>query len=191
MKPIDRSEVLELGAYEQIRERFRARVIAEKKRRRVEIGDHISALFENRDTVLHQIQEMLRTERITQGSAIAHEIETYNALIPSEGELSVTFFIEYPEAAQRDRMLVELAGIESAMWFEAGGERAQIRGEKRGDRTDRTTAVHYTRIPLGPKALAALRAGQGPVKIGVAHPKYTAEATLSGDTLAALRDDLA
>jgi hypothetical protein len=190
MKKIERSELLELGAYEQIRDRFRARVIAEKKRRRLEVGDHISVLFENRDTVLHQIQEMLRTERITAEAAIQHEIETYNQLIPSQGQLSATFFIEYTEAEERDRMLVELAGIESAIWFEAGGERAAIEGEKRGDRTDRTTAVHYTRIPLGQRALAALRDRRGPVKIGITHPKYTAEAVLSDDTLAALSEDL-
>jgi hypothetical protein len=190
MRPIERSELLELGAYEQIRDRFRARVIAEKKRRRLEIGDHISVLFENRDTVLHQIQEMLRTERITQESAIQHELETYNQLIPGEGELSATFFIEYTDASERDRMLVELAGIEQAMWFEAGGERAQIQGEKRGDRTDRTTALHYTRIPLGERALAALREARGPAKIGVTHPSYSAEVLLPEATLEALRADL-
>lgn len=87
-------------------------------------------------------------------------------------------------------MLIELAGIEQAMWFEAGGERAQIRGEKRGDRTDRTTALHYTRIPLGERALAALREARGPAKIGVTHPSYSAEVLLPEATLEALRADL-
>src|SRR5689334_6801955 len=108
MRPIERSEILGLGPYEQIRDRFRARVIDEKKARRVALGEHLTVVFENRDTVLLQIQEMLRTERITTESAIAHEIETYNELVPAEGELSVTLFVEIPDKETRDRLLVEL-----------------------------------------------------------------------------------
>ena len=76
---------------------------------------NMTALFENRDTALHQIQEMLRTERITAEPGIRHEIETYNELVPGERELSVTFFIEYPEREERERMLVELAGVKDAL----------------------------------------------------------------------------
>src|SRR5690349_24506610 len=96
MRPIERSEVLPIGEYEAIRERFRARVITEKRPRRVRIGEHLSAVFENRDSVMLQIQEMLRTERITSEHAVMHEIETYNDLIPGSDELSVTLFVEIP-----------------------------------------------------------------------------------------------
>jgi hypothetical protein len=190
MRPIERSEVLDLGAYEHVRERFRARVIDEKKRRRVALGSNMTALFENRDTALFQIQEMLRTERITAEPGIFHEIETYNDLVPADGELSVTFFIEYPEKEERDRMLVELCGVEECFWLEAGGERAAFVSAKRGEDESRTTTVHYAKVPLGERALEALRAGRGPVSIGVAHPKYTAQTELSPQTIAALRDDL-
>jgi hypothetical protein len=190
MKPVDRSELLDLGAYEEVRERFRARIIEDKRRRRVALGPNMTVLFENHDTALYQIQEMLRTERITQEKAIAHELETYNDLVPGKDELSATFFIEYAEREERDRMLVELAGVEHTLWFEAGGERCEIHAENRGERTDRTTTVHYTKIPLGPRALAALSAGQSPVKVGVSHPKYTAETVLSPATVQALRGDL-
>ncbi len=78
---VERSEVLPLGEYEAVREPFRARVIEEKKRRRVKLGDRVTVLFESHDTVLLQVQEMLRTERISRENAVAHEIETYNALL--------------------------------------------------------------------------------------------------------------
>ena len=65
MRLIERSEILPIGEYELIRPHFRARVVEAKRPRRVALGEHISALFENRDSVLLQIQEMLRTERIT------------------------------------------------------------------------------------------------------------------------------
>ena len=51
-------------------------------------------VFENHDTVLLQIQEMLRTERITAEAGILHELETYNELVPGPGELSATLFVE-------------------------------------------------------------------------------------------------
>src|SRR5277367_2857405 len=97
MQLIQRNEILPLGDYEAIRPRFRARVIDEKKARRVKLGDHLSAIFENRDSVLLQIQEMLRTERITAEPAIHHEIETYNDLVPARGQVSLTLFVEIPD----------------------------------------------------------------------------------------------
>jgi len=93
MRPIQRDEVLPIGEYETLRERFRSRIIEEKRPRRVRVGEHISVVFENRDSVLYQIQEMVRTERITSEHAILHEIETYNDLIPGEGQLSLTLFV--------------------------------------------------------------------------------------------------
>src|SRR5258708_15574595 len=97
MKRIERNEVLDIGSYEPLRETFRRRIIELKRVRRVAVGANITALFENHDTVLYQIQEMLRTERITREDAMLHEIETYNELIPVPGELSATLFLEYPE----------------------------------------------------------------------------------------------
>ena len=115
MRAIERSEILGLGDYEMVRPHFRPRVIAEKKPRRVELGEHIAAVFENRDSVLLQIQEMLRTERITAEPAIVHEIATYNELIPAAGQLSVTMFVQIPDRALRDRLLAEWAGLEDAL----------------------------------------------------------------------------
>ena len=89
MKPVDRGEILGLAEYEAVRERFRARVIAEKKLRRVQLGPKATAVFENHDTMLMQIQEMLRTERITRPAAVQHEIDTYNEIVPGTGRALV------------------------------------------------------------------------------------------------------
>ncbi len=190
MKPVARSELLDLGAYEEIRDRFRARVIAGKRARRVALGDHMTVLFENHDTVLYQIQEMLRTERITGEKAIQHELDTYNALVPGKHEISATIFIEYVEREQRDRMLAALAGVEDRFYVRVGDERLPVIGEKRGDRTDRTTAVQYARFPLTPAAVAALQQRTAPVRLGVEHPAYSAEVELGAETLGALAEDL-
>src|SRR5580704_1128108 len=94
MKPVQRDEVLGFADYETIRDRFRARVIEEKRARRVLVGDRVSAVFENHDTVLLQIQEMIRTERISRPAAVQHEIDTYNQHIPGKDELFATVMIE-------------------------------------------------------------------------------------------------
>jgi hypothetical protein len=189
MKPIERAELLDLGAYEQVREPFRARVIAAKKARYVALGKNITVLFENRDTVLFQIQEMLRTERITNEKAIAHELDTYNELMPGRSELSATVFIEYPERDERERMLVALAGIEDDFYVEAGGERAAVTPDRRGTDTSRTMAVQYVKFSLGEAARAAISTKRGPVVLGVAHPEYSATTALPEATLASLADD--
>src|SRR5690242_18709922 len=122
MKPIQRNEILGLGEYEAIREQFRTRVIEAKRSRRVAVSDIVTVTFENRDSVLLQIQEMLRTERITSEDGILHELETYNDLIPTGDQLSITLFVEIPEKEVRDEMLVKLAKLEDHVFLDVGGE---------------------------------------------------------------------
>ena len=192
MVPIQRSEILPIGEYEAIRPHFRARVIEEKRPRRVKIGDHISAVFENRDSVLLQIQEMLRTERITSEAAILHEIETYNDLLPGERQLSVTLFVEIPEKEVRDRMLVELVGLEETIAIEIDGERFPIQGKRADSYIEgRTTAVHYLKATLSPEATSRVAGEGAKVAIVVTHPKYDTRVDLGRATIAKLAEDLA
>jgi hypothetical protein len=189
MKPVTRSELLDLGAYEQVREHFRARVLAVKRPRYVSLGPAMTLLFENRDTVLFQVQEMLRTERITSEKAILHELETYNELLPGDHELSATVFIEFPEREERERMLIALAGVEDDFYVAAGGERVPVIPDRRGTEPDRTMAVQYVKFPLSASAEQALKSGGAPFSVGVEHPAYRAEVVLPPETVASLRDD--
>jgi hypothetical protein len=172
-----------------VRERFRARVIAVKRARYVSLGPAMTLLFENRDTVLFQVQEMLRTERITSEKAILHELETYNELLPADHELSATVFIEYPERDERERMLIALAGVEDAFYVAAGGERVPVIPDRRGTEPDRTMAVQYVKFPLSASVEQALKSGNAPFSVGVEHPAYRAEVVLPPETVASLRDD--
>src|SRR5262249_21994711 len=158
----------------------------EKRVRRVALGEHLTAVFENRDTVLLQIQEMLRTERITTESAILHEIETYNDLIPARGQLSVTLFVEIAERELRERMLLELAGLEDALALEIDGVPSPLRGKREGALPDRTTAVHYLKVELSAEAQAGIRSGQAAVALVAAHPRYAARAELPPGTVTKL-----
>jgi len=189
VRPLARSELLDLGAYEEVRERFRARVIGMKRARYVALGPAMTVLFENRDTALFQVQEMLRTERITNEKAILHELSTYNELVPGDHELSATIFVEYPDKDERERMLTALAGVEDDFYLMAGAERLPVSPDRRGTEPDRTMAVQYVKFPLTPAAEALLRSGGSPLRLGVEHSAYQAEVVLPPQTVASLRDD--
>jgi hypothetical protein len=191
MKLVDRGEILGLAEYEAVRERFRARVIAEKKLRRVQLGPRATAVFENHDTMLMQVQEMLRTERITRPAAVQHEIDTYNEIVPGPDELSCTVMIEIVDKAERDAFLQAALGFEKHVWLVAGSERVPARAIDRGAPQDRTTAVHYLKFALPPSVAAALRsAAPTELVLEVDHPAYTARAVFPKATLASLAEDL-
>ena len=190
MRKVERGELLGLAEYEQIREHFRKRIIEDKRARRIALGPNMTLLFENHDTALFQIQEMLRTERITAEAGIEHELATYNELVPGDRELSASAFIEYGEHDERDRMLVELAGVEESFYVSVGAERFAATTHARGERTDRTTAVHYLKFPLSEAATTAIVEGTAPVSVGVSHKAYSAETKLEPATLASLAEDL-
>jgi hypothetical protein len=198
MKPIERGEILGLAEYEKIRDRFRDRVIQLKKRRRMQIGAIVSAVFENRDTVLLQIQEMLRTERITRPAAIDHEIATYNELLPGPGELSCTLMVEIPDKAERDAFLTAAVGLEKHVWLKAGTLRVAARSIDRGEGSrERTTAVHYLKFALPKPLVKALQgAAEGTetlthLELVIDHPTYAEEAILPAETILELGQDLA
>ncbi len=191
MEPIQRDEILPLGEYERIRPQFRARVIAEKKPRRIVASDILSATLENRDTVLLQIQEMLRAERITSEAGIAHEIETYNELLPGPDQISMTLFVEIADAAERERMLEALAGLERHVVLEVDGEPAAgVSKDRTAEGYTRTTAVHYFKFQLSEGAARALRAGTASAALRITHPAHDVRAALSPETLRALSNDV-
>lgn len=191
MRKVDRSELLDLGAYEQIRERFRNRVIASKQIRRLQLGPHMSLVFENHDTMLLQIQEMIRTERITDERAIQHELQTYNELLPGTGQLSATLFIEYEDPAQRSDMLRRFASLREQVMLRVGDVHARGRFALHfGEEMDRLPAVNYLTFELDAGAAARLSDPNGTATLIVDHPDYAVSIALSTQLRAELAHDL-
>jgi len=190
MKKIDQSEILGLGAYEEIRDRFRARIIALKKDRRVSVGDRVTLVFENRDTLLFQIQEMLRAERITAEHAVQAEIDVYNPLLPDTGELSATLFVEITDSARIREDLHGLVGIDEHVALVIGDRHVPARFEPGRSTEERLASVQYIRFPVGPSARAALLDPATKVTLAIDHPRYTHEVALSPAMRQSLADDL-
>jgi len=186
MRPIERAEVLDLGAYEQIRPHFRDRLIAQKKHRRISVGDHMTFIFENRDTVLLQIQEMLRTERITSESGIRHEIDTYNTLVPGDGELFATLMIEYQDPDERSEALAKLADLSSHVRLVIGDRVAEAQFEALpGEEESRLPAVNYLRFKVGEVA-----EGESSFRLEITHPFYAHAVELPSPLRRELQSDL-
>ncbi len=188
MRHVSAAEIKSLADYELEREHWRPQVMALKDRRRVRVGGHLTFLFENHDTVRYQIQEMIRIEKMVKPAEIAHEVETYNELIPAEGELSASLLLEYETPAERDVRLRELLGLEEHIWLVAGDlAPVQATFDQRQISTVRVSAVQYLKFRLTPEQAAQFPHG---AKIVIDHPKYQAERALAASELAELYQDL-
>jgi uncharacterized protein DUF3501 len=190
MKKIVLDDILGFTAYEKVREEFRREIIERKKLRRVSVGQNISLLFENRDTVIFQIQEMLRAERITDLDKIREEIAVYNELIPNPGELSATLFIEIEDQTHLRDELLQFLGIDDAVMFKVGELQIPGRFEEGRSKEDKISAVQYVRFPFSAAARQAFIAG-APAKIVIDHANYRASNVLSAAVQGSLAQDLA
>ncbi len=183
--------------YEKVREAMRASIIALKQRRRVGLGDNLTLLFENRQTVSFQIQEMVRTERIVDPAKIQAEIDAYAPLLPGPGQLSATLFIEIPGIAtlppEEARAAVNrFQGIDQGCVFlEVGGRRVGARFEGGHSNEEKLAAVQYLRFEVGSELQRALADPAVPARLAVSHPRYAAEQRLPAELRAELLQDLA
>jgi hypothetical protein len=188
MQTVTIEEIKNIADYEVEREAWRPQVMTLKDRRRVRVGGHLTFLFENRDTVRYQIQEMMRIERIVKAEDIAREVETYNELIPGPGQLSASLLIEYGTPEERDVHLRELLGIEKHVWLVVGDAApAPATFDARQISTDRVSAVQYIKFLLSPEQVARFPQGAA---IRVDHPRYAFDRALTAAELAELAADL-
>jgi Protein of unknown function (DUF3501) len=174
---IERGSLLSLEAYARQRGDFRARVIAHKKNRKVELGDHVALAFEDELTIRYQIQEMLRIERVFEEDGIQGELEAYNPLVPDGRNFKATMMIEYPDPAERKRMLARLKGVEDRVWVRVEGfERVYAVADEDLEREneEKTSSVHFLRFELSEPMAQALKQG-AQLAVGVDHPECRAE----------------
>lgn len=190
MEPLRVDEVRPPDLYEPVRSQARRQLIELKRDRRIAVGDLLSVVFENRETVRGIVEELLRAERIQAPDRIAEELDVFNTLIPAERELSGTLFIELTDPAELLSRLAALRGIEAAVHLEVGGDRVERVFEEGRSRDDRTSSVHYLRFRLTGPQRAAFLSGGFDVAIVAEHESYRARAVLTERQRAALGADL-
>jgi hypothetical protein len=182
------SDIVPLDEYERKRPVLRRQIIELKDIRRVPLGDRISVVFENFQTMLWQTQEMLRAERITDPALIQEEIDTYNDLVPDANELKATLFIELPDSQNIPRDLPPFIGVEERVSLSFGLHTVHAEAEPGRSTEEKTATVHYLRFPFTPEQAAAF--GSGPAWLSVDHVNYSASTELSEPTVQSLAEDL-
>jgi Protein of unknown function (DUF3501) len=187
------TDVLDLRAYERVREGYRAAVIARKRDRRVALGPVMTLVFESVDTVRFQVQEMARAEKIISDEAIQVELDIYNRLLPAPGELSATVFIELTSDEALREWLPRLVGIERQLGIDIGGDLVASVPEADHSaaltRETVTPAVHYVRFEFTESQVAAF-AETGEVSLVATHPAYEARTELPPGVRRELLGDL-
>jgi hypothetical protein len=177
--------------YAEIRDEFRRRIIALKRDRRIAVGDRVTLVFENFDTILFQTQEMLHAERITDLDRVREELEVYNELLPAENELSATMLIEITDQPDIAAVLQRLIGIDEHLSMHVGDASFAARFEPGRSTAEKLSAVQYVRFALDEPAVQAFVSGKVPIEIRIDHPNYEARTTLTPGQRASLAGDLA
>lgn len=189
---ITRDDLMSLEQYAEKRPEFRQQVLAHKKHRQVLLGPNATLYFEDRLTLLYQIQEMLRIEKIFEADGINEELEAYNPMVPSGRNFKATFMIEYTDPEVRAVQLGKMVGIEDLVWMQVAefDKVWAIADEDLERSTDtKTSAVHFMRFEIADEMVDALKNGAD-WKIGVQHPVYTYDLTIEGATRDSLLNDL-
>ncbi len=178
MNQLTRDDLIAPDEYERQREAYRQSIIELKRRRRIGIGDKITVVFENRETLRFQIQEMIRVERIVDSQKVQEELDVYNALLPASGELSATLLIELTDADTMKHWLDLFMGLDHGqkVGLRAGGE--IVYGEFEGGHSHDTkiSAVHFVRFRPTPAMVTALGDQAVRVALSVRHAGYEADA---------------
>jgi len=183
--------ILNIAEYEKQRPEYRARMIEAKKNRRVHVGPVMTFVFENRDTVLFQIQEMMRVERMVHAEQIQHEIDTYSRLLPSHDELSATLLIEITEKEKIRSTLDSLVGLpEHCVYLVIGENENEAMFDEEQSEEGRISAVQYIRWKLDEQEIERLRFGQADVSLLIRHPNYHHFTRLTNEQREAIARDI-
>jgi hypothetical protein len=182
MRKVQRSELVDYQTYNDRREQTRARIMEVKRPRRVHVGEHLTFLFENTDTIRYQIQEMMRAERIVREADIQQELDTYNAVLGDAGELGCALLVEINDREERERRLREWRGLPDRVYIRCDdGSRVRPAVDRAQISEEKISAVQYLKFALGDRR---------PVAVGCDLPGVEAETALDDEQRAALEADL-
>ena len=192
MRKLTNADIKDLRAYERERKDFLAEIIGMKKQRRIPLGELMTIVFENAATMRFQIQEMARAEKMLRDEQIEHEIETYNELIPNDGELVGTLFIEITDTNRLQEWLPKLTRIQDYVAVDVGNELVvaeEIDLERLTREEEITSTVHYLRFRFTDAQRQAFAVG--PVALVVNHPNYQSRTPLTDDQRNQIAGDFA
>ena len=176
MQKLTREDLYSLEEYAEMRDDYRKKIMAHKKDRRLELGENVLMMFEDRLIMQYQVQEMLKAEKIFEAAGIEEELSAYNPLIPDGTNWKATMLIQYPDVEERQHKLTQLIGIENNIWMQVEGfdkVYAIADEDLERDTEEKTSAVHFMRYELDDEMIAAAKTGAA-ISAGVDHENYQA-----------------
>ena len=190
-KSLTKEDILALDDYLAVRKQLRSDIVALKKPRRIDVGPHATFYFENYATMKQQIQEMLYIEK--GGDAqLEDELEAYNPMIPQGAELTATLMFEIDNPQVRLQTLLSLTDVELTAYVEVNGVKSYARPEQEVERTaadGKTSSVHFLHFDFAAAEMAAFKAADSQVILGIEHANYAHMTVLNADTKASLAGD--
>ena len=171
--------------YSNKRPQLRKEIVARKKKRRVDIGPYVTLYFENRDTIIHQINEMVFIENGGE-EQIQEEISAYKSLIPNGKELIATVMVEIDSPIKRAEVLSKLGGFEET--FSIKIDDFVVKGNAELD-VDRTTAdgkassVQFVHFNFKDDEIAKFKDIDSKVEISINHSSYAHSTSLNKDNI--------
>ncbi len=176
MQKLKREDLYSLEEYAEMRDDYRKKIMAHKKDRRLELGENVLMMFEDRLIMQYQVQEMLKAEKIFEAAGIEEELSAYNPLIPDGKNWKATMLIQYTDVEERQQKLTQLIGIENTIWMQVEGfdkVYAIADEDLERDTEEKTSAVHFMRYELDDEMVAAAKTGAA-ISAGVEHENYQA-----------------
>lgn len=192
MKKITLNDLIDIAEYEKVRDEFRRDIMTHKRVRRIELGPEISLTFEDRQTVVFQIQEMMRAEQMVNDDVIQAEIDVYNTLLPDESQLSATLFIEITDEKQIKEKLHKFLGLTDghSLWLQVGNQKVYAQFEAGRSEENKISSVHYIRFAISPAVHDALANSATGARFCIARGDYQHETPIAVDTWESLLGDL-
>lgn len=174
MQKLTRKDLYSLEEYLEMRDDYRKQIMTHKKDRRLELGENVLMMFEDRLIMQYQVQEMLKAEKIFDAAGIEEELDAYNPLIPDGSNWKATMLIQYTDVDERQKQLARLIGIENKIWMQVDGfdkVYAIADEDLERDTEEKTSAVHFMRYELDDDMIAAVKTG-ATISAGVEHENY-------------------
>ena len=190
-RTVEKKDLIESSEYAKIRKKFRKELLELKKNRRISLGPHATFYFENFDTMLAQIQEMLHIEK-GGDEQLKDELNAYNPLIPKGKELIATLMFEIDNPTMRANFLGKVGGIEEKVYIQIEKEKILAIPEADVDRTSeegKASSVQFVHFKFTDAQIETFKELNKDVIIGIDHNLYNHITKISKETRNSLIKD--
>ena len=188
---IEAKDIYSREEYKNQRKNLREKMVIRKKNRRVDIGPHITMYFENKDTIIHQINEMVYIEN-GGDEQVKDEILAYKSLVPNGKELIATVMVEIDNPVKRSDFLKKMGGFQETFNLVVNENKLDGKAELDVDRTTadgKASSVQFVHFQLDELLVKNFRSLNADVSISINHSNYMHSTRLNQEIIKELSYD--